>query len=1837
MARLYPPITEETLPAFCLTYNGKGEKISASITINFNLNRAVANTEISGMALRLRTISTNTNVVTEQLAVNPTIGPEGRSEGEAVSFDLNNGICIFGITKDYNPQAMDLLKVGQYYKAQIAFINLSGEIGYWSEVATIKCVAKPKVSIANFDPSDINVFSPEIVGVYEQDKTTGDHTEKVYSYSFQLFDIDKQTIREETGVKLHNSSKDDTGYSSNDTYFCYQNLNENEIYYVQYNITTINGLKMSSPLYQIMNIGSIDPEEDIKLLVYNGTEDDFKNNELTWYPWEEGLIKIQLVYANAADRANGKPLRGNFVILRSSSKDNFTTWQEVKRFRINGIDPSKKIIYDYTVEQGITYKYAVQQYNRAGFYSNKVYADHAVRADFEDMFLYDGKKQLKIRFNPKVGSFKNDLQEQKIDTIGSKYPFIFRNGNVCYKEFPIGGLISFQEDNALFFIDDDDYRQMALDRFEIPDKSLITNEYYAKDGQRPRAIDQYTPLNRNILTQDLPVYWLTTKELNIYDENDPHENLLNPTILETKTIEYYQKIDNVTEANNLRLSGERVFKKESILNSNRKVYRAPTYNKNDLTSENIMTERHFKLAVLEWLTDGKPKLFRSPTEGNYIVRILNVNLTPKEQLGRMLHDFTSVAYEIADFDYNNLIELGLLTVNEPVETEYSWVSQNIKDLFRNINNKYLENTDIYYPVNLRGKEVYGFECAGFAPGDKIKITTSITASPLVITIGQMGSYIYENSEPITGFSICPVPNTVDLPRDLLFEVRGYIYQKFDMISSINIHTQKAEQIVGTMENFFDDTVINSSHDIGDLSFNHNAVNVKKYYSANNVYLSEKFVLQEDLSEEDYDKNWYYVKNNNTGNYYLPMDGLKKANYNSNIKYYKRIPKNIKLISTDILLLHAKSRTVVPIFMNSPNGDYTLSNGVLSNLTFMLTPYGKGYINTKSILVNGQYNWQDGVLSSEEFDRALSIYDIVNIAINKYRLDKFCLFQVYVPITNNNNGVTDWIPYPISSTSTFSGIFDPYLYEQKKLVDTQNDSLGLGWWDSQTIYDPSITFTYNDNGEQYSETVILNDKNELTIKNLKKPTCLKTGNGVMVEIFYRLKYIDYLIEQEDYDVQQAKINYINVRNNAIKKMGIYRTQKYFKSLGNNLFQNYNNLDAIVNDSEQYRTMIKTWAEKAHDTELDNIRQYLTQEKDLILEIIFPELRKIDETLKQKMGEDYIQNYSFGTKLDSIEKDYKTFLTITSNKSDSDILPAVSYYEENRNEISNVQNSIINRVNNYINNAYQNNSWNFYNLMNDSSDNSVLSILKRKANDKQQELDEMGSWQYVAQYIKALQHEAMDILFVPFSLEDFNYQFSSPIGEWINKKDPYDLDYHFDITDILWTDYFHNREFPALGRIAYGEKGYEISGLKSYLATPEDQEFLDINMETSKLFNGTFLFSDSLNGVNFNNLILSELINAELTYLNTSFKVSDKQQYATRWGVEWQEDAPALIFNENINEGEKSKNKNFKLGAVLRDNDKYVLEDKSLLERIIDSGFYNGVLTNKSTEEEVLTFIKRNNYLSSLPPSLQISLSEIIYFYISSNIRAQFQDLFIFSDYQTAHEEELTNDQLDFINTQFSNYFNQIQSGSNWSNEFSLDGQSALFNFIADYNTWVASYTGISEPEELNDTIDKVNNNIDMFNAIISTKNNAIRKFQNNKYKVSNLLATRDLSENIRTVLSEEQSDYDEACVNIKNILQLFKMKQESLAKAANPQGYIDFLITYLDLLNTGNDYKTKQSYKYFIQQAIAMRDKTPEEEYSLDTQYGKVQTAWKNFLDALKQSYKRIEEKREDWTDVEPIT
>ena len=41
-------------------------------------------------------------------------------------------------------------------------------------------------------------------------------------------------------------------------------------------------------------------------------------------------------------------------------------------------------------------------------------------------------------------------------------------------------------------------------------------------------------------------------------------------------------------------------------------------------------------------------MYKSPTEGNIVVKLMNVSLTPNQQLGRMIYDFTCTAYEVQD-------------------------------------------------------------------------------------------------------------------------------------------------------------------------------------------------------------------------------------------------------------------------------------------------------------------------------------------------------------------------------------------------------------------------------------------------------------------------------------------------------------------------------------------------------------------------------------------------------------------------------------------------------------------------------------------------------------------------------------------------------------------------------------------------------------------------------------------------------------------------------------------------------------------------------------------------------------------------------------------------------------------------------------------------------------------------------------------------------------------------------------------------------------------------------------------------------------------------------------
>ena len=65
-------------------------------------------------------------------------------------------------------------------------------------------------------------------------------------------------------------------------------------------------------------------------------------------------------------------------------------------------------------------------------------------------------------------------------------------------------------------------------------------------------------------------------------------------------------------------------------------------------------ERLFREKVMDFLYEDKVRLFRSLTEGNILIRLMDVSLSPETTLGRQIYSFSATAYEIDDFTIKNL-------------------------------------------------------------------------------------------------------------------------------------------------------------------------------------------------------------------------------------------------------------------------------------------------------------------------------------------------------------------------------------------------------------------------------------------------------------------------------------------------------------------------------------------------------------------------------------------------------------------------------------------------------------------------------------------------------------------------------------------------------------------------------------------------------------------------------------------------------------------------------------------------------------------------------------------------------------------------------------------------------------------------------------------------------------------------------------------------------------------------------------------------------------------------------------------------------------------------------
>ena len=63
---------------------------------------------------------------------------------------------------------------------------------------------------------------------------------------------------------------------------------------------------------------------------------------------------------------------------------------------------------------------------------------------------------------------------------------------------------------------------------------------------------------------------------------------------------------------------------------------------------------------MDYLYDNTVKLFRSTTEGNILIKLMNISFQPMNELGRMLYSFSASAVEIADFNIDNCKKYNII-------------------------------------------------------------------------------------------------------------------------------------------------------------------------------------------------------------------------------------------------------------------------------------------------------------------------------------------------------------------------------------------------------------------------------------------------------------------------------------------------------------------------------------------------------------------------------------------------------------------------------------------------------------------------------------------------------------------------------------------------------------------------------------------------------------------------------------------------------------------------------------------------------------------------------------------------------------------------------------------------------------------------------------------------------------------------------------------------------------------------------------------------------------------------------------------------------------------------
>ncbi len=675
---LYPPVIETFQPAFVCTE-------SAPITFSlsaFNIIQDIKKIHVSVVDQR-----NNTNVLKGYLPVNNQVqSAEEETEANA-KFCIVNGILIAEIPTftdliekqqiglfQYDP-SRDIYAINidpawlnrgetseqahwnnnQYYQVQIRFdsyddpleenIDYSGYLidnrkyfSEWSSVTLIKPILKPVITITQLEGEDVQTYpgnfhiSGSISFEYKNLSGISTETERLQSYRIRA------TVQEEE-------------IFSSDWVYGRQNILKSENTTIDYLLDLMKAKQGNNVTITIdirTNNGYIDSKDyTITIISY---QQSFKG-QVYWNTWategtdeckdidvnqEDGIVKIRF-------RGECPSPKGVVYFRRACSKDHYKKWHLIYKYELDNSGKVEVNFDDFTVGSLYTYKYNAQLCT-INSQNEEIWGEieqsNPVYLKFYEMLFMRQNRQIAIRYNGQISSWKPTVNRQKIDTLGGRYPKFVENATMNYKTYSISGLISAEEDFNRKFLNEfdgeyveingkEDFDYYYQDDIKRYDEEFDT-KYVIRNDTLPDGEHGYNPKIKN------------EKEANRYEHsrNEQILSTLYPTIIETQTDGQGQVTGVVKTQDKTKLQPH------------------------DLYPQNHWYwEREFRETLIEWLNDGEPKLYRSMPEGNIAVMLTDINLSPNPQLGRRIYNFSATMYEVADgYDLEQLDNLGIINI-----------------------------------------------------------------------------------------------------------------------------------------------------------------------------------------------------------------------------------------------------------------------------------------------------------------------------------------------------------------------------------------------------------------------------------------------------------------------------------------------------------------------------------------------------------------------------------------------------------------------------------------------------------------------------------------------------------------------------------------------------------------------------------------------------------------------------------------------------------------------------------------------------------------------------------------------------------------------------------------------------------------------------------------------------------------------------------------------------------------------------------------------------------------------------------------------------------------------